>query len=179
MKENNVTLNLDKCRFGVSKLSCLGHNLSAEGISPDGDELLAITQFREPGNAEEDRSFLGLVKFVGKFIPDLATVTDPLRKVMKKGELYVWGPSQAKAFKHLTNVLTNATILGYYDVNDKTHLIADASPVGLGAVLISYASKSLSDVEKRYAQTEKEALALVWAVKIPLLFIWAKLLVDN
>lgn len=95
--------------------------------------------------------------------------------LMKKGELYVWGPSQAKAFAHLTNVLTNATILGYFDVNDKTQLIADASPVGLGAVLIqindkrpriiSYASKSLSDVEKRYAQTEKEALALVWAVE--------------
>lgn len=62
-------------------------------------------------------------------------------------------------------------MLGYYDVNDRTQLIADASPVGLGAVLIqindsgprviSYASKSLSDVEKRYAQTEKEALTLV------------------
>lgn len=65
--------------------------------------------------------------------------------------------------------------MSYYDVEDETQLIADASPVGLGAVLIqindkgpriiSYASKSLSDVEKRYAQTEKEALALVWAVE--------------
>lgn len=85
------------------------------------------------------------------------------------------GTSQAKRLEHLKNVLTNDTILGYYDINDKTQLIADASPVGLGAVLIqindqgpriiSYASKSLSDVEKRYAQKEKEALALVWAVE--------------
>lgn len=61
LKENNVTLNLDKCKFGVSKLSFLGHNLSAEGISPDEDRILAIKQFREPQNAEEVRSFLGLV----------------------------------------------------------------------------------------------------------------------
>ncbi|XP_055590161.1 uncharacterized protein LOC129742304 [Uranotaenia lowii] len=67
------------------------------------------------------------------------------------------------------------TTLGYFDVDDRTQLVADASPVGLGAVLmqikgqnariIAYASKSLSDVETRYAQIEKEALALVWAVE--------------
>lgn len=67
------------------------------------------------------------------------------------------------------------TTLGYFDVADRAQLIADASPVGLGAVLIqinergpriiAYASKSLSDTEQRYAQIEKEALALVWGVE--------------
>lgn len=175
LKEYNVTLNPGKCIFGVSKLHFLGHNLSSEGITPDGDKISAIKRFRAPRNSEEVRSFLGLINFVGKFIPNLATVTDPLRQLMKLGVPYEWGPSQAKALEHLKNSLTNDTILGYYDKNDKTQLIADASPVGLGAVLIqindqgpriiSYASKSLSDVEKRYAQTEKEALALVWAVE--------------
>lgn len=71
--------------------------------------------------------------------------------------------------------MSNELQLGYYDVRDATQVIADASPVGLGAILIqtnghgpriiSYASKSLSDVEKRYAQTEKEALALAWSVE--------------
>lgn len=65
--------------------------------------------------------------------------------------------------------------LGYYNVKDRTQLIVDAGPVGLRAVLvqlnefgsriISYASKSLSAVERRYCQTEKEALALVWGVE--------------
>ena len=68
---------------------------------------------------------------------------------------------------------SSVEILGYFDKDAKTLIITDASPVGLGAVLIqeqhgvkriiSYASKSLSDVEKRYSQTEKEALGIVWA----------------
>ena len=73
----------------------------------------------------------------------------------------------------LKDKLTNAETLGYFDQNVKTMVIADASPVGLGCVLvqqqkgeqriISYASRTLTDVEKRYSQTEKEGLALVWA----------------
>lgn len=79
------------------------------------------------------------------------------------------------AFAKLKEHMLNEMTLGYFDINDRTQLIVDASLVGLGAVLlqlnehgprvISYASKSLSDVEKRYAQTEKEALALVWATE--------------
>ena len=80
---------------------------------------------------------------------------------------------QRKVFNELKKRLSNAEILGYFDKDAKTLIIADANPVGLGAVLIqeqqgrkriiSYASKSLSDVERRYSQTEKEALAVVWA----------------
>lgn len=71
--------------------------------------------------------------------------------------------------------MTKENTLGYYNVNDRTQIIADASPVGLGGVLIqfknsepriiSYASRSLSQTEQKYAQTEKEALALVWAIE--------------
>lgn len=94
---------------------------------------------------------------------------------MKQGQKFVWAREQQEAFNQLKQCMLDPVTLGYFDVDDRTQLIADASPVGLGAVLIqinehgpriiSYASKSLSDVEKRYAQTEKEALALVWATE--------------
>ena len=83
------------------------------------------------------------------------------------------GQEQAESFGKLKTLLSKAKTLGYYDINAETQVIADASTVGLGGVLvqkqngqyrvISYASRSLTDVERRYLQTEKEALALVWA----------------
>lgn len=79
------------------------------------------------------------------------------------------------SFECLKNSLANVSKLSYFDLTKKTRLLADASPVALGAVLIqfdgndpqiiSFASKSLPDVEKRYSQTEKESLALAWSVE--------------
>lgn len=137
--------------------------------------MTAIRAFREPNTAKEVRSFLGLVNYIRKFLPDLATCTDPLRQLTRKGITIEWGPERTLAFKKPREMMSNELKLGYYDVRDETQVIADASPFGLGAILIqsnkhgpriiSYASKSLPDVEKRYAQTEKEALALVWALE--------------
>jgi hypothetical protein len=129
----------------------------------------AVANARRPDSVSEVRSFLGL----GKFILDLATVADPLRKLTRQSEPFIWGDEQEHSFKELKKRLTNAETLGYFDLKAKTAIIADASPVGLGAVLVQtqkgesrvicYASRSLTDVERRYSQTEKEALALVWA----------------
>lgn len=175
LKEYNVKLNDEKCIYEATQLTFLGHVLSANGITATPSKVEAVQNFRQPLNAEETRSFLGLVNFVGKFIPDLATITDPLRRLTKKDEPFVWQSEHQNAFDKIKHCLSNEQTLGYYNVNDRTQLYADASPVGLGAVLIqfndagprviSYASKSLSDTEKRYCQTEKEALALVWAVE--------------
>lgn len=93
----------------------------------------------------------------GKFIPDLATVADPLRKLTRQNEPFELTNEQEHSFTELKKRLTNAETLGYFNLEAKTAIIADASPVGLGAVLVQtqngesrvicYASKSLSDVE--------------------------------
>ena len=121
----------------------------------------------------EVKSFLGLVNFKARFIPDLATVAEPLKRLTKKGEPFVFGPEQQAAFAELKRRLTQAETLDYFDRSAKTKIIADASPVGLGAVLVQehkgenrvicYVSRGLSEVERRYSQTEREALGLVWA----------------
>lgn len=108
-------------------------------------------------------------------MPDLATLTDSLRTLIKKDVLFRWESEHQRTFEKIKMNVSQTTTLGYFDPKDRTRLIADASPVGLGAVLvqfksevpriISYAAKSLTQVEKRYSQTEKEALALVWAVE--------------
>lgn len=172
LRDNNVALNVGKCVLGVKQIKFLGHVLSESGISPSIDKIKDIQNFRSPKTAEEVRSFLGLVNYVGKFIPDLATLTYELRILMKKETEFRWSDKQQAAFEILKKALTSDAVLGYFDKNDRTRIFVDASPVAVGGVLmqqnsrgwrvIAYASKSLSDVEKRYSQTEKEALALVW-----------------
>ena len=128
---------------------------------------------RPPQNVSEVRSFVQLVQYSVKFIPDFAQVAEPLRRLLRKGERLVWGPEQGDAFHKLKELRTSTKALAYFKNDCKTRIVADAGPEGIGAVLlqfqgeewraVSYASRNLSDVERRYAQTEKEALALVWA----------------
>lgn len=178
LKEYGVLLNKDKCVFKVQKLEFLGHTISSEGIQPSSDKIEALRKFRAPSCPEEVRSFLGLVTYIGRFLPNLATITAPLRELTCSGVMFVWGEDQQQSFSKLKEMISNIKLLRFFNNSLRTRVIADASPVALGAVLIqfdglnddhprpiSYASKSLTQTERRYCQTEKEALALVWAVE--------------
>ena len=173
LSESGLTVNKDKCQFRMSELVFMGHKLDSNGLSASADKIEAVNGARTPNTVSEVRSFLGLVQYTARFIPDLATISEPLRRLTKKGVTFKWGPEQESSFQKLKSMLTNAETLAYFDQSAPTQVISDASPVGLGAVLVqqqhgqqrivAYASRSLTDVETRYSQTEKEALGLVWA----------------
>lgn len=176
LEEYGILLNSTKCKFNVSKLDVLGHELSANGIRPTESRVKAIEQFRAPSNIGELRSFLGLVTYVGRFIPNLASKTDPLRGLLRGGTPFVWNNVHQIAFESIKTAIASVGFLGFFDPRDTSFLIVDASPTGLGAVLlqendregkriIAFASKALTDLERKYFQTEREALALVWAIE--------------
>ncbi|XP_055591293.1 uncharacterized protein K02A2.6-like [Uranotaenia lowii] len=178
LKSSDVLLNTSKCQFKVTELSFLGHHISIKGVLPAESKVDAIKQFRKPNDVEELRSFLGLVTYVGRFLPDLGTVATPLRALTHQGSDFVWTVSQEKAFQSLKNMISDVHHLKFFDNSLRTRVVADASPVALGAVLlqfqdndntiprvICYASRSLTATEQRYCQTEKEALSLVWSVE--------------
>ena len=175
LRSSGFTINTKKCTFAQNQVEFMGHVLSEKGISPTDEKVEAIKRFREPRTVEEVRSFLGMVNYLAKFIPNLATLTTPLRKLLRKDAGFHWDQEHAQAFKLIKDVLIDPKNLGYYSPFDQTFLIADASPTGLGAVLIQerddhkrvicYISKGLSEAEKAYAHNEKEALALVWATE--------------
>ena len=150
--------------------------ISNRGINADPKKVDTILNFRAPNTREELQSFLGLVTYFGKFIPNLGTETDPLRQLIKTDVKFDWTQEHQKHFHNLKKSLVNLTTLSYFDPQRRTRLVADASPVALGAVLlqfdpeenpkiISFASKILSDVERRYSQTEKESFTLVWSLE--------------
>ncbi|KAK7102592.1 hypothetical protein V1264_020788 [Littorina saxatilis] len=173
LQDAGLTLNVDKCKLRKSEIDFMGHKLTSKGINPAIAKVEAVRNAREPETVSEVRSFLGLVNFCARFIPNFATLTEPLRKLTRKNQPFVFGPEQQAAFESLKDALASAHTLGYYDPKAKTQVITDASPFGVAGILvqkqtggprvISYASRCLTDVERRYSQTEKEALAIVWA----------------
>lgn len=175
LSQHGILLNDHKCNFKQEETVFLGHKLSANGIAPADGKVQSILQFRAPQTKEELRSFLGLVTYVAKFIPDLATVNSPLRDLLRQTNPFDWQAEHQQSFDNLKKIIGSVTNLGYFDPQDRTLVVTDASGVGLGAVLIQfrgnqprvicYASKSLSDVEKKYPIIEKEALGIVWAIE--------------
>jgi hypothetical protein len=122
------------------------------------------------------KNFLGLVNFCAKYIRNFATLTEPLRKLTRKEVKWQWNSEQKMAFETLKQRLTSADVMSYYNQNAETNIIVDGSPFGLGAILnqkqsdgnfkpVAYASRTLSPVERRYSQTEREALSVYWAIK--------------
>ncbi len=139
---------------------------------------------REPENASEVRSFLGLAGYSSRFIPQFACISEPLRRLTRKDAKFHFGTEQKKAFKILKDKLAEATTLAYFDKDAPTKVIADAGPKGIGALLVQdqrgeivpvlYVSRSLTECEQRYSQTERKALALVWACELlhPYVYGW-------
>ena len=168
-----ATLNPSKCEFGKSSLKFLGHIIDQNGIRADPDKTAAIREMQPPTTVPELRKFLGMVNQLGKFTPKLTDLTQPLRELLSKSKTWTWGRPQEQAFKEIKEELSRPTTLAHYDPGAPTKISADASSYGLGAVLlqqldsqwkpIAFASRSMSDTEKRYAQIEKEALASTWA----------------
>jgi hypothetical protein len=169
-----VMLNDRKCKIKCTSIKFLAHQITKDGVRPCEDKLELIKNFRIPENLEEVRSFLGLTNYVSKFIPDVATKTNLLRELIKNGK-YNWNEEINKSFTELKNALDEKVLLGYYSFNDDITVVADASNTGLGGVLIqtnaagpriiAFGHRSLSEREQKFHITEKEAMALVWAVE--------------
>ena len=175
--EINLTLNKTKCEFNKSSLTFFGFVFSSQGIAPDPRKVEAIKAATPPTTTSEVRSFLGMATYCAKFIHNFSDVSQPLRDLTKKDCPFQWSEKHDQAFNKIKELLTNAKVMAYFDPNKETDLITDASPWGLSAILmqkspgqddrrvVAYASRALSDVERRYSQTEREALAIVWAVE--------------
>ena len=168
-----VSLNKEKCKFSVSTVKFLGHIVNKDGIKADPDKTSAILKMKSPQNVSELHKFMGLANQLGKFSCHLADITHPLRGIPSSKRAWLWGPDQETAFVKAKEALTKPIILALYRPGGETKVAADASSFGLGAVLlqrvtsewrpVAYASRTLSATEQKYAQIEKEALAVTWA----------------
>ena len=170
-KTANVKFNKDKIQFKVDTVTYMGHIITAAGQKADGAKIKAIVDMPTPEDRQSLQRLLGMTKFLSQYIQNEASLTAPLRQLLKKDVAWQWGPHHNEALKTLKSALTQAPVLRFYDHKKPLTLQADASKDGLGACLLQdghpvcYASRALTDTEKRYAQIEKELLAIVFAAK--------------
>eukprot|EP00731_Ephydatia_muelleri_P013975 Em0007g1285a len=176
LEDVGLRLKLAKCAFMMDRVEYLGHLISGDGIQPTEDKKRAILEAPTPQNLQQLRSFLGLLNYYGKFLPNLASILSPLYSLQKKKARWHWGREQEEAFSKAKYLLTSAKVLVPYDPNRKLILPCDASPNGIGAVLshqfedgsecpITYASRTLAPAEKKYCQLEKERIQR-WALTL-------------
>ena len=111
-----------------------------------------------------------MAQYSARFIPNFAEMTTPLRDLTHQGAKWRWSQTEQAAFEKLKDTLSSETVLGYYETGQDTKLLVDAGPNGLGLVLmqkkpqgwkaVECASRSLTEVEKRYPQIDREAFAI-------------------
>lgn len=172
LRQANLKLQIDKCKFFCKETEYLGHILTSDGIKPNPNKIEDIIKLNLPNTQKQIKSFLGITGYYRKFIKDYAKIAQPMTKYLKlNSKINKLDPSYIHAFEQLKSLITSHPILKYPDFNKSFKINTDASNYAIGAVLlqdghpISYASRTLNTHETRYSTTEKELLAVVWAVK--------------
>lgn len=94
LAENEIPENKDKGEYNKTELEFLGYVINATGVRQTDERVKAIQELKRPSSKEELHSLLGLVTYVTRFIPHLATTTEPLRGLLKEGTTFVWGQAQ-------------------------------------------------------------------------------------
>ena len=131
----------------------MGHVLTEKGLKIDDRRVHAIVDMPAPTNKAELQRFLGMVNYVGKFIPNLSTCSEPLRQLLNKDVVWHWDKRHAECIQNLKRALTRAPVLAYFDPEKPVTVQVDSSSYGLGACVmqegmsVAYASRSLNDAE--------------------------------
>ena len=175
LKAAGLRLKQAKCAFMLPSVEYLGHRISAAGLQPSEEKIRAITKAPAPTDISQLRSFLGVVNYYCKFLPNLSSLLAPLHQLLQHGVKWKWGKPQQNAFQEAKQQLTSKCLLVHFDPGKPLLLSCDASPYGVGAVLshlvdgeekpIAFASRTLAPAEKRYSQIDKEGLAIIFGVK--------------
>ena len=167
-REVNLKLNSKKMNLRKPQVKLMGHVISKDGLKPDPDKVKAVKDMPKPTCKQETLSLLGFVNYLAKFLPRLSEVAQPLRNLTLANAQFLWSQQHDKAFDEVKKLVVQHPVLKFYDVNEEVTLQCDASERGLGATLlqngqpVAFASRTLSLTEQRYAQIEKECLAIVF-----------------
>lgn len=169
LQENEVKLNREKLKLCQTTVKFYGHVLTNEGLKPDESKVETIKNYPVPTNRKELHRFIGMVNYLGRFLPNLSENFSVLRKLISEKEQWIWSSEQEEEFNRVKALVSDVNTLRYYDATEPLIVECDASCFGLGVAVfqrkgvIGYASRTLTKTERNYAQIEKEMLAILFA----------------
>ena len=172
----NLKLKLKKCCFFQRRVELLGHYVSGDGVEVDATKTDRIAKAPTPSSKSELRSFLGMCSYYRRFIKGFARVASPLHAGTTPKNTFKWNDEMEEAFNKLKERLCSPPILAYPNYEKQFFVETDASSVAVGAVLaqkdekgslhpVQFASRTMSAHERNYSVCEKEALAVIFALK--------------
>lgn len=182
LQSQGLTLKAHKCKLFKKSVEYLGHTLSGDGVVPKKNNVEPIVKAPPPANKEQLLSFMGMCEYYSKFVEGFATKMEPLRMLLRQNVKYEWSDERQQAFEDIKYDIVNAPTLKPFRMRKECIITVDASLYGLGGVLsqkegkvewnVAFASRTLSECERRYAVIERELLACGWAVEHYRLNIW-------
>ncbi len=172
IEESGLKLNMKKCHLRKSRILYFGHIVSKDGIQANPGKVEAIREMEPPKDVGGLRTLLGMINYLGRFLPRLSSTLQPLNALLRENTAWVWGLAQQQAFEQVKTQLTSLPALAYYRSDLETVVSTDASGYGIGGCLLQkhgfqllpvmYCSRTLTETETSWAQIEKECLASVW-----------------
>ncbi|RVW34716.1 Transposon Ty3-G Gag-Pol polyprotein [Vitis vinifera] len=172
--EKDLVLNWEKCHFMVRQGIVLGHIISERGIEVDKAKVELIVKLPSPTTVKGVRQFLGHAGFYRRFIKGFSSLSKPLCELLAKDAKFIWDERCQNSFDQLKKFLTTTPIVRAPNWQLPFELMCDASDFAIGAILgqredgkpyvIYYASKTLNEAQRNYTTTEKELLAVVFAL---------------
>lgn len=176
LKKNKFYIKESKCAFFKNRVDFLGHIVSEKGLEMDPKKVEAIKDWPTPQNVHEVRSFHGLASYYRRFVRNFSDITAPLTELTKKNKHFEWTRNAQKAFERLKDALSSAPLLLLPDPSLEFRVVTDASDFAVGAILmqdqgqgwqpVAYESKKLTPAQLNYAVHEKEAFAIVNALRV-------------
>ena len=174
LQDNHLYCNRDKCTFNKPEVKFLGHIVGRDIIKPDPSKVSAVKDWPVPSNQHEVRSFLGLANYFRRFIHRFAEIAVPLTALLRKDAKFNMTPQCIHAYEALKEALITAPVLAMpdFDKQENFEVVADASNHSIGAVLlqdghpVAFESRKLTSAERNYHAYEREALAVLHALKV-------------
>jgi hypothetical protein len=175
-RKYGLSLNLKKSHFAMQEGKLLGHIVSRDGIRIDPSRVEAIQTLAVPRNIKEIQSFLGKINFLRRFVPNFAEIVKLITDMLRKNSEVKWTTEAKASFDHIKKVISEAPVLASPDYLKEFFIFSFASEHTLAVVLlqkneegyeqpIAFFSKSLRDAELKYNIMEKQAYAMVKALK--------------
>ncbi len=174
LREVNLKLNLNKCYFVAKNITFLGHVVSESGTRPDPGKIEAVLHFPQPKTVTNVRLFLGLIGYYRNYVRGYVRLAAPLFELTKRDVNFVWDMGCQQAFQSLKAALVDAPILTRPDSRRTFCLDVDWSPKGDRAILshkegkfekvVAYASKSLTEAQRKFRSMEGECYTLIWGI---------------
>lgn len=175
LRKAGLTVNPKKMSVALGEIKFLGHIISSGGVKIDPDRARVVKDFPPPKNLKGARRFLGMCSFYSRFIPSFSEIAAPINNLKRKNCLFKWGAEQEKSFRQLKERISSPPVLQIPDFSQAFTLHTDASSNAVAAVLsqsrgghlapVAFASRALTESERKYSAYEAECLAVVYGVE--------------